>query len=372
VRIKTFNSIDELHDLVPDWEHLVGNAIEQNINYEPVPLISLLSNIDYPGWFVVCIWTDNELSGFFPMQTAKRLPLPIMQFSTLYRYHFLSCIPLVHKDHKEDTLIAFWDWVNRSKKSKIYYFSELLSTSKLGNEMLELGKRCGARIECSVTTDRAIGDTTGDNFDAYLRNTLSAKSRSSTRNKLRKLDKLGGLQLRFTTETDELKHQLDYLIQVEGTGWKREKGSAIAMHPGLKQFMLDTALYAASQDRIILTTGFVGDQPVTGVYGLINDGKLVIYKIGYDENYARYSVGQNTILGLIEHVMLNTSIHTFDSCTISTSQMYNRCLPDRQAVFEYQIASNHVFSKLCVLAVAKSRTIRLGIKKAVSRTQTAE
>lgn len=341
------------------------NAVEQNINYEPVPFISLLSNIEYHGWFVVCVWTNTKLSGFFPMQTVKRLPLPIMQFSTLFQNHLMSCIPLVHREYKDEALTVFWEWINSDTQSKIYYFSELLSNSKLGNEILDQGKASGAKIKCSATTDRAIGKIDNEDYETYLQRTFSAKSRSSTRSKLRKLEKKGKFQIRFTTENDtELIQQLNHLIMIEGSGWKRETGSAIVLHPGLRQFMRDLALHAASNARIILTTGYVGDTAVSGFFGLINDGKLLIYKIGYDENYARYSVGQNTMLGLVEHVMHKSKIHTIDSCAESDSVMFNRCLPDRQTVFEYQIASNHIVSKLCILFVANSRTIRLNVRQA--------
>jgi len=361
--VKVINTIEELQSLIPQWEGLVNNATEENLNYEPIPLISLLSGLDYPDWFVTCVWADENLLGLFPMQSEPTLPLGTTHFASLFKNHFLSCAPLVHKEHIDETLTAFWKWFNSGQDAKIFRYSEMLPNSLLAEKFVMTGNKQSATVVETMTTTRAIGTFLQGDFDEYIANQLSAKSRSSNRSKHRKLASMGGWSSVFTSEHDEdLTQRFDDLVSVEASGWKKENGSAIEQHENLKKHMLCMAEYAASKNRFLLANAYLGEIPVAGMYCIVNNNTLQVYKIGFNENFKAYSVGQLLLLDLIRYVIDNPAIDKIDSCAVADSEMYNRCLPDQQPVHVYQIASNHMASKLIVKAATHTRAIRNQIR----------
>lgn len=359
MQIDIINSVKELRAIQTQWEELVYYVAEENLNYEPIPLLTLLSEIDYPGWFVVCIWADEKLIGFFPMQSEAKLPLGTTHFSSLFKNYFLSCIPLIHNDHINQSLTAFWQWFNTGAEAKVFRIPEMLPNSRLANLFLEIAKKESAHVAETATTSRACGTFLDGNFDEYINNQLSSKSRSSNRSKHRKLANMGGWQSVFTSQNNEnLEKRFEDLVSVEASGWKRENGSAIEQHNNLKRHLLSMAEYAANKRRFLLANAYLGNQPVAGMYCVVNNRTLLIYKIGFDEYFKAYSVGQLLLLDLIQHVMSVHSIDRIDSCAVADSQIYNRCLPDQQSVHTYQIASNHVASKLLLKAASHTRAIR--------------
>lgn len=279
MKIHTIDTIDELRAIVPEWETLTACAVEQNINYQPIPLISVLSNLSFEGWFVVCVWRDESLCGFFPMQADKAFPLRVERMSTLFRNHFMSSIPLVHQDYVEEALSAFWAWFNATPR--MLHILELLPNSELGQRFLSTARFASVNIEQSFGTTRAIAPLAvhGDidcEFDQYLKSIMSAKSQSTYRRKFRKIQQMGSWRVEFSeTDDDRLGEQLDNLVLVESKSWKRDAGSAIAMNSGLQQYIAQTTRYAAQNHRLLLVMAYIDDNPVAGMFGFINDGTLV-------------------------------------------------------------------------------------------------
>jgi RimJ/RimL family protein N-acetyltransferase len=122
---------------------------------------------------------------------------------------------------------------------------------------------------------------------------------------------------------------MDYLADIEANSWKLGAGSAIKLNPGLLRFIKCTAEHAAKTDRLVLSVAFLDDTPVAGVCGLVNDQRLLIYKIGYDDKFKDYSVGQHAMLGVVQYAFDHNDIKWVDSCAAPNAEMFNRCLPER-------------------------------------------
>ncbi len=363
MNVRVIDNLSDLKAIVPQWQALLGEVTEQNINYEPTPLLSVLSELDYEGWFVVTVWDADELCGFFPMESAKRLPLPIDQFASLFKNHFMSAVPLVRRTVQQTTLDAFWAWLNKSP-AKIFYVSELLPSSALGQAWLSTGQQSGCVVKTSLTTDRAVASLTSLSFDQYLQQTMSGKSRNTLKRKQRKLEAAG----RWHHTIIDCPHPglddaLVQLIDVEANSWKAGAGSAIKLNPGVGRYMSDMAHHAANQKRLVLAVAFVNDEPVAAMYSLINDSKLLVYKIGYNERFSQFSVGQRLMLELVRYGITRDDITSIDSCAKPDAEMFNRCLPERQTVREYQVSSKHLISQAAVLAVEKSRRLRVWLRR---------
>lgn len=357
MRTECVASIDQLRELIPAWTRLAENALEDNLNYEPVPLLALLDNLPYPDWFVVLVWQEDELCGFFPMQGIRYLPLPVKQFSTLFENHFMSCAPLIHKACATECLKAFWTWFNAGSTPRLYFLSEVFEQSAFGQLLLATGS--GQVLENVDSQDRAGLTSTTTHFDDYLKRTMSAKSRNTLQRKRRKLSEHGTWRVDYATQDSQhIAHLMKDLAAVELLSWKANAGSAIGLHPPLMSFMETTAVHAAQTDRLLLAVAYIDDTPVAGQYGLVNDKNLLIYKIGSDEAWKAYSVGQLLMLNIVEHVLESTHITRIDSCATTDADMFNRCLADRITYNKYRIASRHWLASGALSLIKALRQLR--------------
>ena len=272
----------------------------------------------------------------------------------------------MHKNYYEDVINEFWRWFNRGNRPKLLHIPELLSSSELGRLWLERGKCAGSKVKLSVRHCRAVANIKSIDFDTYCSSHLSARLKRVNRQNIKKMMGMGGYSAEtITVASDDLMAGLDLLKFVEGSGWKRDNGSAIAVNPNLEKYIREIALYAANNRRLVLTTSKIGDIPAGAFFGLVNDNKLCIYKIGYNQEFSKYSIGILTLISLIEHVINDGLVEVIDSCAASDIEIYNRCLPLREEWSEYQIASSHWISKHILWAVFKSRKMRVLIKQKI-------
>jgi len=351
------SSIEQLRAHVLAWTRLVEHAVEENLNYEPVPLLALLDNLSYPDWFVILIWRGDELCGFFPMQSIRLLPLPIDQFSSLFEDHFMSCAPLIHKSHTAQCMAAFWEWFNEGPTARHYYVYEVFDHKPFSKLLMKTG--AVQEMEKIDTHNRASLNRSELKFPDYWQQIMSGKSRNSLQRKQRKLADFGAWRVEYA-ENDPL--QISRLLQglslVESQSWKGDHGSSIASHPALFSFMEATAAHAAKSGRLMLAVAYLDDKPAAAQYGLINDGTLLIYKIGVDSQWKNYSIGHILMLDIIEHVLQNPAIDHIDSCASADADMFNRCLADRVVYSKYRVASTHWPARASLQVIKAARQWR--------------
>ncbi len=368
--IRLFDSISELRQIIVPWKLLVASCCEQNINYEPEPLLSILENLDFLDWRVVTVWRSDCLVGLFPLQNIQKLPIPVKQFSMLFQNHFMSCVPLVHTDHVDEVLTEFYLWFSNPKKPLILSLPEVLPESLIFERFLKVAFINKLSIDRSSIQTRAFLDTRSQTFDAYFKSSFSSSGRSAFRRKRKRLEEQHGPWSTEFVDSDDgrIDRFVDHLIDVESKSWKEANGSSINLNPGVGRVIKDTCHAAAEHQRFLLAVSFVGDRAVSAISSYINDGRLLIYKIGFDESVSKFSVGASTTMDLIEYAHNSSRIDIVDSCADQNLEMFNRGLTGRQSVLTYKIGSHNVRSKIAVSLVSRTRNVRIVIKETLTAT----
>ncbi len=80
-------------------------------------------------------------------------------------------------------------------------------------------------------------------------------------------------------------------FELESSGWKGRRGTAILSSPATSAFYHGLARRLAAQGALRLSTLDVGGQAVAFDFGIVSDGALWIPKGGYDETFRRYAPG---------------------------------------------------------------------------------
>lgn len=108
----------------------------------------------------------------------------------------------------------------------------------------------------------------------------------------RRLEETGRLSLSVETGGDGLEDALGIGFDLEQSGWKGRRGTAIASRPQTRAFYNQIARWAAERDWLRLAFLSVDDRPIAFEFDLEVDDVLYNLKPGYDEAFARFAPGK--------------------------------------------------------------------------------
>ena len=132
-------------------------------------------------------------------------------------------------------------------------------------------------------------DTSGS-WEAYEA-TLPRKMLKELRRQRRRLDEEGEVRFEFARGGDVLDSLLAEGFRVEGSGWKTERGTAIASDPAVERFYRGVAAWADARGWLTLAFLRVGGQAVAFDMHLEAGGASYVLKGGFDRAWARFSPG---------------------------------------------------------------------------------
>ena len=159
--------------------------------------------------------------------------------------------------------------------------------------LLGAAARRGLSTAVLASFERAVLDREAD-FDAWESRYLSANRRKDLRRRRRRLGELGALEHRTATG-ETLPAAIDAFLDLEASGWKGRRGTALASRPGTAA--LARALFrggggvAGRADLLVLD-----GRPVAASLALVCRGTAHLLKTSYDEDLARFAPGL-----LLEH-----------------------------------------------------------------------
>jgi CelD/BcsL family acetyltransferase involved in cellulose biosynthesis len=167
--------------------------------------------------------------------------------------------------------------------------SFLDAAQPFGETCLEAAEVAGRRVICRPVLRSPYVDLSGD-FEAYEAQ-LETKYRREMKRRRRRLEELGTLELGFTDGRTGLASQLSEGFAIEGSGWKEERGTAIASRPETEGFYGDVASWAA--DRGWLQLGFLrlDGRAIAFAYLLVADRVMHVVKVGFDPEYRKFAPG---------------------------------------------------------------------------------
>jgi len=134
-------------------------------------------------------------------------------------------------------------------------------------------------------------------FEHY-QHSLGRAHRKHVRNQLKRLSKLGEVDLEVVSEDERLDELLSEGFRIEAAAWKGDHGTAIASQPEVEHFYRSLARRVAPQGRLRLFFLTVDGTRIAFSFGLQNRNRLYSLKVGYDPAFRRYS--PSTVLCYLE------------------------------------------------------------------------
>lgn len=175
------------------------------------------------------------------------------------------------------------------------------------SEVRAAAREAGCRIiERPVARSPYVDAEAG--WDAY-RATLSAKRRKEVERVRRRLAEEGRLEFVFEEDATHLEDGL----RIEGSGWKLERGTAIASDPAVHRFYTTVAEWAARHDWLRLAFLRLDGEPIAFDFCLHAGGAAYVMKGGYDERYRRFGPGMLLTYEEIAHAF-EAGMRAYEFC----------------------------------------------------------
>ncbi len=128
-------------------------------------------------------------------------------------------------------------------------------------------------------------------FEAYQAG-LSSKFKANCRRRRRKLEEKGRITVERVEGGLELEAKLEEGFALEASGWKGQRGTAMAQDARTRGFYTELARDAAYAGRLVLYFLRLDGRAVAFHYALEYGGRYLLLKPGYDESLGDCSPGQ--------------------------------------------------------------------------------
>jgi len=156
-----------------------------------------------------------------------------------------------------------------------------------------LGREGWTRAEC--TTDRSpYIPLAGVTWDQYL-GTLSGEHRYNFKRRLRNLHKAHVVRFEQIAEDADREAALDVLIHLHNRRWSGRGGSTAFHKPELIRFHHAISKLALERGWLRLFVLRLDDRPAAALYGFTYNARFYFYQSGFDDAFARLSVGLVTM-----------------------------------------------------------------------------
>ena len=220
---------------------------------------------------------------------------PLMRDTTAMYGMPVRRIRFIQNDHtpRTDFIIAsdagdgyrtIWHTLRRDATWDVLQLSQIERTSTTHARIRELAAADGCRVGVWTSGDSPFLTLAGSWDDCFA--SLPAKFRSNLRNRLSRLMKIGEPSLEMLTGRDAILAAQDDAWRLESSGWKKESGTAITSDPAVHRFYTSLIERGTAAGWLHLLFLRVGDRRIATSYGATFNGRLMLFKTGYDPEYA--------------------------------------------------------------------------------------
>ena len=291
-----------LSGIKSDWLALHLSVSSKSFCQSPFWFESYLEHLadGQESWFFAAIYQDKSLVAVVPL-VEKQQKFLIFQFKVLglsLHGHFglRNCL-IADNISRQAVAELCYQQLNQTKNIQwdLLSFEAVLETSeysKLAESLTHVTIIKRPAVACDiilVAKDGHCLDTLSKNF---RRNFTKAKN---------KLAKVGAVDFVSAQTGDNLWHYFDEFLQVEASGWKGASGSgsAIVLHENLRAFYRQVMEDFSQYGQVEINLMRVDEKPIAGQLSFLMGDTVYLFKIGYNEAYAKCQPGHL----LIEHML---------------------------------------------------------------------
>jgi CelD/BcsL family acetyltransferase involved in cellulose biosynthesis len=315
------------------WRALAQRAVEPNGYY-------------LPGWELAVNATargrtdasalpafngsSTRLIGLMPMiplWRACRIPLPALVSAHPYG---TLCSPLIDGNAPIEAAVRLLQQA-RGAGAHALVLNDIALDGAAMNSLKQALDRDGLKPRILSSYIRASLDATQDG-DTLLHEALGAKKLKELRRQRHRLGEHGPVAFEVARRPDEIRPALETFLQLEASGWKGKRGTALIQHAGDAAFVRRAVPALAETAQCEIVTLRAGSTPLAAGIVLRHQDRAFFFKLGIDERFGKYSPGVQLTLELTRHLCADPAVASADSTASADHPMINPIWRGRFAI----------------------------------------
>lgn len=338
--INSVSAKDATRALVPltaiepgQWRALAQRAVEPNGYYLPAWELAVSATARGrigASALSVCSGSSTRLVGLMPVVSLWRtwkIPLPALVSAHPYG---TLCSPLIDGGASVEAATGLLQRAREAGAHALVLRDVALEGAAMASLEQALG-RVGLKSRVLGSYVRASLDATQDG-NRLLQEALGAKKLKELRRQRHRLEEHGAISFEIARKVAETKPALETFLQLEASGWKGKRGTALIQDAGDAAFIRRAVPALAETAQCEIVTLRAGATSVAAGIVLRHQDRAFFFKLGVDERFAKYSPGVQLTLDLTRHLCADPAIASADSTASADHPMINPIWRGRLAI----------------------------------------
>ena len=316
--VETIESLEGLKEIKNDWERLFNleNKISSFFSFEVFKIYyeTIIKNFDNVKIKIFVVRNENQkIIAIFPFTLESKiyppfLPLKELSIKDGYLIGFYNFLT----DPQENQEIIFQRFLEYLKKIKRRWDVIKLYSISADDKLLKVFTLIFGKF---YKTEESESDTLvvdcDIEFDEYIKSNMKGKYRREMKRKIRRFEESGNLKLIEMRKKQEIEKGLTYFYDIEDSGWKGKEGTSLK-RSYYGEYYKDLAYHFSKENKFRLYFLQLNNEYIAGVYAIIDRETLFLIKIGYSDDFSRYSPSSILFYLMFEQLFMDKKIRKID------------------------------------------------------------
>ena len=314
-------------DDIDRWESLARRAAEPNPFFEPAVVLAAAKYLGETQTSLLIVEDDDAWRACLPIRAVRLAGVTVALSTWNHLYCFLGT-PLIDADGIDEAAKSLLEMALETAPSHLFFLESVTVGGPVANALTAAIRELGLNTVLENTHERALLERRVS--CDYLDSMRSHRRRELNRLGRRLEAELGG-QLSVTDEAGD-EGALDAFLELERSGWKGRGETALGSSPAHTAFFHDVCHAFAAEGRLQLLALYAGKRRVAMKCNFSSGEGVFCFKIGYDEDLARFSPGVQLERENVRVFHEDRDERWQDSCADPQNGMINGLWPDRRRV----------------------------------------
>jgi CelD/BcsL family acetyltransferase involved in cellulose biosynthesis len=331
-----------LSAFVPAWEELAAAALEPNVFYEHWMLLPALEAFGAGNDINVVLVLIHDprnpdaqakLGGLFPLEMIPRFrKLKVSALSLWQHLHCYVCTPLVRADAARECMVELFQWFRSGGAGASLIELKCISGDGPFHKMLvDLSNELGLLSWITDIFTRGLWRE-GHDESTDTESAVSGDLRRRLRRKERRLSERGQVEHLTLRPEDDVGRWIDEFLEIEASGWKGQRGSALASSESGRGYFTEIATSAFRRGRLLMLGLDFDGRPIARRCAFVAGEGSFAFKTAYDEKFADFSPGAMLEMDSIRQLRALPGVRWMDSCAATDNSLVNRLSNDRRTI----------------------------------------
>jgi CelD/BcsL family acetyltransferase involved in cellulose biosynthesis len=238
--------------------------------------------------YILVARSCGQICAIAPLMLTRRpmYGIRVRRLEFIYNSHTPRC-DFILDGGAEGALEAVWASLACTGDWQVMVLQQVPEDSVTAPAIASLAARDGFRAGSWAATEAPFVALSG-NWDEFWRR-LARKHRSNMRNRFRRLDRIGELNMEVASSRENLDGALRAGLAIEAMAWKGRAGTAMLSNPQVAEFYRKIAHAFARNGWLRLNFLRIGRADIAFDYSILHKNRIYVLKTGYDPAFGTYS-----------------------------------------------------------------------------------